>query len=89
MTTDFVVQVVRQALITAFWLSAPLLAVGFIAGIAISLVQIVTSMQDSAVGAVPRLAAFAIALVLALPWMLAKAIAYTVSILGDLSRYAH
>ena len=34
---------------TTFWLCAPLLAIGFIAGIVISLVQIATSMQDNAV----------------------------------------
>ena len=38
-----------------FWLAAPLLAIGFIAGIAISLVQIATSIQDNAVSSIPRL----------------------------------
>ena len=42
MTPEFVIQILRQALMTAFWLAAPLLVVGFVAGIVISLVQIVT-----------------------------------------------
>ena len=46
MTPDTVVQIVREALMATFWLAAPLLAVGFAAGIAVSLVQIATSMQD-------------------------------------------
>ena len=37
MTTDSVIPILRQALMTAFWLSAPLLAVGFVAGIVVSL----------------------------------------------------
>jgi flagellar biosynthesis protein FliQ len=88
MTPDFVIQILRQALMTAFWLSAPLLLVGFVAGIIVSLVQIVTSIQDTGFSTIPRLAAFLAAAILALPWMLQKMTSYTVQILGDLGRYA-
>lgn len=87
MTPEFAVQIIRQALMTAFWLSAPLLAVGFIVGIAISLVQILTSIQDSAFSAIPRLIAFLVAFILAMPWMLQKMTVYTVALLSDLGRY--
>jgi flagellar biosynthetic protein FliQ len=89
MTPDTVVQIIRTTLMTAFWLAAPLLAVGFIAGIVVSLVQIATSMQDNAFSTVPRLVVFLTAILLLLPWMLQKSMAYAVSILGDLGRYAH
>ena len=88
MTPEFVIQILRGCLMTAFWLAAPLLIVGFIAGIIVSLVQIVTSIQDTGFSTIPRLVAFLGAFLLALPWMLSKMTAYTVSILGDLSRYA-
>ena len=42
MTPEFVIQILRQTLMMAFWLAAPLLAVGFVVGIAISLVQTCT-----------------------------------------------
>jgi flagellar biosynthesis protein FliQ len=88
MTPEFVIQIIREALMTAFWLSVPLLAVGFVAGIAVSLIQILTSIQDTAFNAIPRLLAFLATLILALPWMLQKMTAYTILILGDLGRYA-
>jgi flagellar biosynthesis protein FliQ len=88
MNSDSVVQIVRDALMMAFWLSAPVLIVGFAAGIVMSLLQIVTSIQDSAFSTVPRLAAVLAALILVMPWMLQKASTYAVSILGNLSRYA-
>ncbi len=88
MTPQTVADILRQALMTAFWLSLPLLAVGFVVGIVISLVQIVTSMQDSAFTAVPRLAAFLAGLLLFLPWMLMRLMSYTTDLLGDLGRYA-
>ena len=88
MTPELVVQVIRQALMAAFWVSAPLLVVGFVAGLVISLAQIATSMQDNAFSSIPRLAAFLVGLLLLLPWMLSRAMSYTVSLFGDLSRYA-
>ncbi len=87
MTPEFVIQIIRQALMMAFWLAAPLLAVGFVVGIVISLVQIATSIQDSGFSTIPRLAAFLLTFILALPWMVQKLTSYTVVILGDISRY--
>lgn len=87
MTPEFAIQILRQALMTAFWLSAPLLGVGFFVGIIVSLIQIVTSIQDPAFNAIPRLLAFLAAIILTLPWMLQQMTTYAVSILGDLSRY--
>jgi flagellar biosynthetic protein FliQ len=89
MTPEAVIELVRHALITALWLSAPLLAVGFIAGIVVSFVQILTSIQDSAFNAIPRLLAFLTAFVLAMPWMLQKMTVYMVETLGNLGRYGN
>lgn len=89
MTPEAVMEIMRQTLMTTFWLAAPLLAIGFLAGIAISLVQIATSIQDNAVSTIPRLVAFFGGLLLLLPWMLQKTMAYTTTLLGDLGRYAH
>ena len=58
MTTAAVVDLMRNVMMTTFWLSLPLLAIGFVVGIVISLVQILTSIQDTSFSAVPRLAAF-------------------------------
>jgi flagellar biosynthetic protein FliQ len=88
MTPETVVQLIRQTLMTAFWLAAPLLVIGFIAAIAISLVQIATSMQDNVFSTIPRLVAFLAALLLLLPWMITRTMNYTIYLLGDLSRYA-
>jgi flagellar biosynthetic protein FliQ len=55
----------------------------------VSLLQIVTSIQDTAFSAVPRLAAFLVGIMLLLPWMLSRLMTYTTGIIGDLSRFAH
>ena len=88
MTPSMIVEIIRQVLMTTFWLSLPILAVGFVAGMIISLAQVVTSMQDPSVGTVPRLAAYLLALVVLLPWMLTRLMGYATGIFGDLGRYA-
>lgn len=88
MTPDSVIELIRRMLIATFWLSAPLLIVGFIAGVLTSILQIATSIQDTAFSTVPRLAAFLVALLIFLPWLLARLMTFTTSILGNLSTYA-
>ena len=88
MNAEAVVDILRQTFLSAFWLALPLLVVGFVAGIAISLLQILTSMQDPAFASVPRLAAFLTAMLLALPWMIQRLCSYAQTLWGDLGRYA-
>lgn len=88
MTPDAVVEILRQTLLQAFWMVAPLLAIGFVAGILISLTQIVTSIQDSGFSTIPRVVIFLVAILLLMPWMIQRMMVYTTAILGDLGRYA-
>ena len=89
MTPDGVAHIVGQMFVAAFWISAPLLAIGLAAGILVSLIQIVTSIQDSAFSAIPRLVAFLGGSLLLMPWMIHRTMSYATDILGNLSRYAH
>ena len=89
MTPDGVAHIVGQMFIAAFWISAPLLGIGFITGIVISLIQVVTSIQDSGFNSIPRLMAFLGGSLLMMPWMVHKAMSYAADILGNLGRYGH
>jgi flagellar biosynthetic protein FliQ len=89
MTPELAVQIFRHTLMETFWLSLPLLAIGFVVGIMVSLLQVLTSIQDTSFGAVPRLTAFLVGLLLMLPWMTSRLLTYTTALLGDFGRYAH
>ena len=89
MNNSQVVELMRNAFLTTFWLSLPVLAAGFVIGIVMSLAQIVTSIQDSSFSTVPRLTVFLGALLLAMPWMLSTLMSYTTGLLGNLGRFAH
>lgn len=88
MTTAAVVDLMRTAFLTTFWLALPILAVGFIIGIVMSLAQILTSIQDASFASVPRLLAFLCAMLLAMPWMLTKLMSYTTALFADFGRFA-
>ena len=88
MTPELVVQIFRQTLMETFWMSLPLLAIGLAVGIAVSLLQVLSSIQDTSFGAVPRLMAFLVGVLLMLPWMTSRLIAFTSLLLSDFGRYA-
>lgn len=89
MTPEMAVELFRHTLLETFWLSFPILAIGLCVGILVSLLQVLTSIQDPSFSAVPRLAAFLVGLLLLMPWLIAKIISYTAVLFGDFGRYAH
>ena len=88
MTIQVAVELFRHTLLEVFWLALPILVVGLVVGVIVSLVQVLTSIQDTSFAAVPRLVAFLFGLLLLLPWMTAKLVSFTTAMLGDFSRYA-
>jgi flagellar biosynthetic protein FliQ len=89
MSPENAIHVIREALMAAFWLSAPLLTIGFCVGIIMNLIQVATSLQDSAFSTFPRLVAFLAGLVLLMPWMLNKLTTYTSAVFTDIAKYGH
>ena len=88
MSPEAAIDVVRQALLVTLWTMAPLLVIGVVVGVFINIIQVATSLQDSAFSTVPRLTAFLAGFLLLLPWMLSKLMSYTTTLFGDLGRYA-
>ena len=84
MTTDGAVEIIRQAFWVTLMVGGPVLAIGFLGGILVSLVQILTSMQDPAFNTVPRLLIFLVSTMLLLPWMADQMLDYTRRTLGGL-----
>jgi flagellar biosynthetic protein FliQ len=72
MAGELAIDVLRQALLLAVVVSAPVLLATFATGFVVSLLQAMTGLQDVTVGLVPRLALGALALLWVLPWMLER-----------------
>jgi flagellar biosynthetic protein FliQ len=69
MTGPEVLDVARDAIITLLVVAAPLMLVGLIVGVAISLLQALTQIQESTLVFVPKILAIFLAMLVALPFM--------------------
>ena len=69
MTGAETLDVAREAIWTIVIVSGPLLAVGLVVGVAISLVQALTQIQEQTLVFVPKILAIFVTLLLALPFM--------------------
>jgi flagellar biosynthesis protein FliQ len=70
MSEALVLSVVRQAIETAVVVSLPMLGIGLMVGVAVSVLQTVTSIQDNILAFIPRAAAIFVVFALTFPWML-------------------
>jgi flagellar biosynthetic protein FliQ len=70
MPESLVVGIVRQAIEVAIMVSLPMLLAGLLAGVAISIFQTVTSIQDNVLAFIPRAAAIFAVFALTFPWIL-------------------
>ncbi|MCW2995645.1 MAG: fliQ [Conexibacter sp.] len=77
MNQDTVVTLATQAMSLALKISLPLLGVGLVVGVLISIIQAVTSIQEQTLAFIPKVLAMAIVLVVGGPWMLNQLLAYT------------
>lgn len=64
-----VLDVARDAIMTLLIVSAPLMLVGLIVGVIISLLQALTQIQEATLVFVPKILAIFLALLIALPFM--------------------
>jgi len=69
MTGPEVLDVARDAIMTLILVAAPLMMVGLIVGVAVSLFQALTQIQETTLVFVPKILAIFLTLLIALPFM--------------------
>ena len=69
MTGSEVIDIARDAIYTLIIVSSPLMVVGLVVGVVISLLQALTQIQEMTLVFVPKTLAMFVALLLALPFM--------------------
>ncbi|MCU1486173.1 MAG: fliQ [Actinomycetia bacterium] len=77
MTDSTVIDIAIQTMMITAKLAAPILIVSLAIGVAVSLLQSVTQVQEYTLTFVPKLAGIAIVIVVAGSWMLHQLIAFT------------
>ena len=69
MTGPEVMDVARDAIVTLILVASPLMLVGLIVGVIISLLQALTQIQETTLVFVPKILAIFLAMLIALPFM--------------------
>ena len=77
MDQDVVITLVSGALELALKVALPLLGVGLVVGLAVSVFQAVTQIQEQTLSFIPKVLALAGVLVVGGPWMLNQLLSYT------------
>ncbi|MBO8127213.1 MAG: flagellar biosynthesis protein FliQ [Firmicutes bacterium] len=87
MTETFVVHLGRDALYTVLMVSAPMLGLGLLVGILVSIFQATTQIQEQTLAFIPKIIAVLVAAVVFGPWMLSVLTDFTANLLGNLHTY--
>ncbi len=87
MGADQTVHLMRQLLMEAMLMGAPLLVAAASISLLVSLLQTLTSVQEQTLTAVPRLVTVFLVTMAALPWMIHRLVGYTLGLFSDLHRY--
>ncbi|MBI4613022.1 MAG: flagellar biosynthesis protein FliQ [Planctomycetes bacterium] len=77
----------RQGLEVTLLISTPLLVVGMVVGLIISVFQAATSIQEQTLTFVPKILAVVLTTMLILPWILAVLVEYTRDLLVEMPNY--
>ena len=70
MSSDLVVQMAREALFMVMLISAPMLGLGMLVGILVSVFQATTQIQEQTLAFIPKIVAMFVSILIFGPWML-------------------
>lgn len=89
MSTQIVLDIMQESFKIGLMLSLPIMLAALFVGVAVSIVQAITSVQEQTMVFVPKIIAAGLAALIFFSWMVGKVIAFTIqlfSIIPDLVR---
>jgi flagellar biosynthetic protein FliQ len=87
LTDTFVIAVAREAIWTILIVSAPMLIIGMVVGLVISIFQATTQIHEQTLAFVPKIVAVLVSMVIFGPWMLHTVLYFFQKILANLNNY--
>jgi flagellar biosynthesis protein FliQ len=77
---DTVINLATQAMTLGFEVAGPILLVGLVIGLAVSLFQAVTQIQEQSLSFIPKILGLAAVIIILGPWMLDRLIDYVTNL---------
>ncbi|WP_046175043.1 flagellar biosynthesis protein FliQ [Domibacillus indicus] len=87
MNTEMVISLAEKGVYTTLIVCAPLLILALGIGLAVSIFQATTQIQEQTLAFVPKIAGVMIGMIFFGPWMLERIITYTTDIFTNLTRF--
>ena len=87
MSGDLVIQMAQEALRMVLIISAPMLGLGLLVGLAVSIFQATTSIQEQTLAFIPKIVAVFVAILIFGPWMLRLMVEYVTNVWVNLPYY--
>jgi flagellar biosynthetic protein FliQ len=87
MTPEFVVNFAQEAIKVTIFVSMPMLLLGLIVGLAISIFQAVTQIQEMTLTFVPKILIVLVALLIFSSWMLEQLMHFTMTTIDQIPYY--
>jgi flagellar biosynthesis protein FliQ len=88
MTPDFLMGFARQAVELTLLISLPMLGIGLVVGLMVSVFQAVTQIQEMTLTFIPKIVAVLLGLLLFGPWMIRKMMAFTEYVITTIPQLA-
>ncbi|MBK7090858.1 MAG: flagellar biosynthesis protein FliQ [bacterium] len=77
MTSQYVIALGKEAIMLTLMVSAPMLILGLIVGLAIAIFQAVTQIHEMTLTFVPKIVAVGLALLICFPWIINMLVGFT------------
>lgn len=84
MTPETITTMMSEAIKITLLVGAPMLLVGLIVGLSISVFSAVTQIQEMTLTFVPKIVAVFLALLFSLPWIIEKLTTYTINLFSSI-----
>lgn len=87
MTPELVVSLAKEGIMLTLIISAPMLLLGLVVGLVISVFQAVTSISEMTLTFIPKIVAVFMGMLFFAPWMMEKITSYTIKLINNLPMY--
>ncbi|MCD4693722.1 MAG: flagellar biosynthesis protein FliQ [Calditrichales bacterium] len=89
MTTDFVIYICREALMTTLYILLPILGTGMAVGLMIGIFQATTQINEMTLTFVPKIILVFLVIFLLMPWFLDLMMSFTTEIFNQIAAMSH
>lgn len=87
MSPEFVIGFARQSIELTLMISLPMLGIGLLVGLVVSIFQAATQIQEMTLTFIPKIISIFLALLISFPWIMDKIITFTRDLYLNIPNY--